>query len=102
MRKVMQCLVGAVVSLAAMAGTGNGVAAAADAVFRVSPTSGGPGTVVDVRFKTVCPRPAGGGAATATVTLLRPGSAVIATTTAPVSRAGRWFAKLTVPATPAD
>ncbi len=98
MGKVLRCLIGSVVLVAAMVGTGTEVAVAADAVFRVNPTSGGPGTVVDVRFKTLCPRPNGGGAATAVVTLSRAGGEVVATTTAPVTKIGRWFANLTLPA----
>jgi len=101
MRRAFQCLIATAVLATAMVGAGSGVAVAADAVFRVSPTSGGPGTVVDVRYKTLCPRPAGGGGATAVVTLSRAGGEVVATTTAPVTKVGRWFAKLTVPATAA-
>jgi len=99
---VLRCLTGTIVLVAAVVGIGPGKAFAADAVFRVSPTSGPPGTVVDVRFITTCPRPSGSRSATATVTLSQPGGQVVATTSTSVNRAGRWIAQLSVPAgTPA-
>jgi len=97
MRRVARCLIGTVVLAAAVVGTGSGVAVAADAVFNVSPTSGAPGTVVDVRFRTTCPRPAGSQSATATVTLSQTGGQAVATATTTVSRRGRWSVQITVP-----
>ncbi|MDQ6839384.1 MAG: glycoside hydrolase, partial [Actinomycetota bacterium] len=87
----------ALATTAAVVGTGSGVAVAAEAVFKVSPTSGIPGTVVDVQFKTACPRPAGSQSSTATVTLSQTGGQVVATATTSVNRPGRWSLQITVP-----